>query len=369
MPATVRLSLLIVLVLTPAVHSEPPEAPTPIPLAPRSELPTRPEKPVESPPLAETPVEPPAPDATVDGEACKPFDWSKVPSNLRPLPRVGWFAILPDRPGYYSVADVFRGRFRDAPPKTPYAPLSASAGAFFDADYRYLDDPSYADSDWLDCLKRRHCGDEFMLSTGGEFRYRLMNETGSRLTAVQNDYHLIRTRVWGDVWYLDRLRYYVEFIDAHAFNESLPPLAIDNNNPDFLNMFVDVKVFDRLGAPAYVRIGRQELIYGSQRLISPLDWANTRRTFQGVKLLRSSDKWDFDLFWVKPVPVDAVRLDWWDYNRNFTGVWATYKPKKGTTRDFYVLNLHQTLPLVPAGGARAAGPLDLTTFGTRWAGD
>jgi hypothetical protein len=46
-----------------------------------------------------------------------------------------------------------------------------------------------------------------------------------------------------------------------------------------------VKVATFKEAPAYVRVGRQELLYGSQRLISTLDWANTRRTFQGENLL------------------------------------------------------------------------------------
>src|SRR5207253_4170036 len=114
------------------------------------------------------------------------------------------------------------------------------------------------------------------------------DEQHARLTAVNDDYHLIRTRVYGDVWYRDRLRLYVEFIEAHSFNNQLPPRVIDRNPADFLNLFADLKVLDRFGVPAYLRIGRQELLYGSQRLISPLDWANTRRTFQGAKLFWQS---------------------------------------------------------------------------------
>ena len=50
-----------------------------------------------------------------------------------------------------------------------------------------------------------------------------------------------------------------------------------------LNLFADIKLGQFLNGPAYLRVGRQELLYGSQRLISTLDWVNTRRTFQGIK--------------------------------------------------------------------------------------
>ena len=114
------------------------------------------------------------------------------------------------------------------------------------------------------------------------------------------------------------------------------------NKSDFLNLFVDAKIANLDGNPAYVRVGRQELLFGSQRLISPLDWANTRRTFQGVRAFRQTDKWDFDLFWVQPVIANANRLDSVDNNQNFVGAWATYRPKKGQTIDAYYLMLDNT---------------------------
>ncbi len=290
----------------------------------------------------------------------------KVPPT-RPVPRPGNFAIPPDHRGYYSVADVFRREFRDKPPRTPIPAFSLIPISFFDVDYRYRDDPANTDHDWLDFLKRIRLGDHWLFSTGGEFRYRLMDEAPARLTAVNDNYHLLRTRVYGDLWYRDRLRFYLEFHDNHSFGNDLPPRPIDINPTDFLNLFADIKVLERFGAPGYVRIGRQELLYGSQRLISTLDWATTRRTFQGVKAFWQREKWDLDLFWVKPVPADPNLLDWWDLDQNFFGLWATYKPKKGTVRDFYVLNLHQNRPV--ATGPQGTGGFYYTTYGTRWAGD
>lgn len=44
-----------------------------------------------------------------------------------------------------------------------------------------------------------------------------------------------------------------------------------------------------------------EMLFGAQRLISPLDWGNTRRTFDGVMGLWQSDLVDFAGFWTRPV--------------------------------------------------------------------
>src|SRR5262249_27170385 len=150
------------------------------------------------------------------------------------------------------LLDFMLRREREKPPKFPYPPISPFVGSFFDADYRYLDDPANTQHDWLDFLKRRHLGDEWLFTTGGEFRYRLMDEQSSRLTAVDNNYNLIRPRVYGDLSWGDRIRAYIEFISANAFHESLAPLPIDRNLADFLNLFVDVKLFQPFDTPMYV---------------------------------------------------------------------------------------------------------------------
>ena len=51
----------------------------------------------------------------------------------------------------------------------------------------------------------------------------------------------------------------------------------------------------------YARVGRQELNYGSQRLISTNDYANNRPRYDGVKLFYRSSDWDVDLFATRPV--------------------------------------------------------------------
>ena len=348
------------------IEPDPPVSATPTPIgqklpetAPGS--PTPPES--AQPPI---PVEEPVPAAPAGGDGYVPF-WTKVPP-VTPMPRPGTFVIPPGGPGYYSLLDVLRDKELQDRPKQPLMAVAACFFSFFDADFRYLDDPNNTQFDWLDPLKRIHPNDNWLLSLGGEFRYRYMDEINSRLSGKNNMYSLFRERAYADVWYRDRVRAYIEFIGAQADGFSLPPLAIDRNQADIQNLFVEVKVLEVAGEPVDVRVGRQELLYGSQRLISPLDWANTRRTFQGAKIFWHGCDWDIDGFWVKPVIVNPFFLDTWDVNQNFSGAWVTWKPKKGTTWDLYVLNLNNASPIF-VGSNGVKGGLDVTTLGTRTAGD
>ena len=96
----------------------------------------------------------------------------------------------------------------------------------------------------------------------------------------------------------ERTRVYVEgiYADVTDDDETFRPRPIDRNFGDFLNAFVDYEPDDGMT----IRVGRQELLYGAERLISPLDWANTRRTFEGVKLLMHEGDWNTDAFYTPP---------------------------------------------------------------------
>jgi hypothetical protein len=234
-------------------------------------------------------------------------------------------------------------------------------------DWRYLEKPDNQEHDLFDPLKRIHIGDHWLFTTGGDFRIRYMNEVGSRLTGTNNTYYLYRTRVYGDLWYEDRFRVYAEFLDAHSFRQDLAPLPIDIDRSDMLNLFIDFKIAELACAPIYVRAGRQELLYGSQRLISTLDWANTRRTFQGVKAFRHGDKLDVDAFAVQPVIPNPSHFDSADNNQVFAGLWGTYRPKDGRSIDLYYLMLDNTNN-TPTRLGIPAGPYNVHTIGARHAG-
>jgi hypothetical protein len=316
-----------------------------------------------------------APGTIVAGDpADGPKDvFSKVPPIPQVLPKPGVFFMPPQGPGYYSLWDLITDKYRDKRPPQSYSAISPDIYPFFNANFSYVDNPDAELQSPFDALKRMRLGDDcLMLSLGGEERFRQMNEVNGRLTGKNDNYQLLRSRVYADLWYQDKVRVYVEYIDAQIYNENLPPRPIDVNHSDLLNAFADVKLLDLDGSPVYIRGGRQELCFGSQRLISPLDWANTRRTFEGLQVFRYSADFDASAFWTQPVIIDPTRFDSVDDKQNFSGVWLTYRPTKGQALDVYYLDLdnnNRTAMGQFVGRKRVPGAFNTSTFGSRFAGN
>ena len=319
--------------------------------------------PAGSTPVAQTTSQAPTPTSS---DRSNRFDWSKVPPVTAPS-RPGMFSIAPSGPGYYSLWDHITGNKRENPPVSPYAPYALMTTPAFDIDFRYLEKPEH-EKDIFDPVKRIYLGDDFLLSFGGNFWYRYMRESDSRLTNTSDNYHMIRSRFHADFWYQDRIRLFAEFLDARTFGQALAPLVTDVNHTDMLNLFADIKIANVKDGPAYLRVGRQELLYGSQRLISTLDWVNARRTFQGVKGFWRTPAFDLDAFWVRPLVTERNNFDNWDEKREFFGLWGTYRPMKGHLADFYFLSLDDNRNLA-LGRAGVRGDSITHTLGSRVAGD
>lgn len=88
-----------------------------------------------------------------------------------------------------------------------------------------------------------------------------------------------------------------------------------------------------------LRGGRQEMLYGAERVVSPLDWANTRRTFDGFKLMYSDAAWAIDGFFLNPVVNDVKGFDERNNAIDFYGVYASRKGLDIGTVDTYFLSL------------------------------
>ncbi len=70
------------------------------------------------------------------------------------------------------------------------------------------------------------------------------------------------------------------------------------------------------------QIGRFEMKYGNQRMVSPLDWSNTGRAWDGLRLSRTGENYSVDLFTTQPVadqgaPAGAT-------NQEFHGLYFEY---------------------------------------------
>ena len=232
---------------------------------------------------------------------------------------------------------------------------------FYDNNFDYLCDDCWCGW-WLgDNLKRNCLGDWGVLDIGGQYRARLHNERNMRglgLTGNDDDFLLHRTRLFGNLEVGQRLRFYAEYIDAESNYENLPPRPIEVNRSDMQNLFVDGKLWEADRGDLWLRFGRQELLNGNQRLISPLDWANTRRTFEGIKAFWKGENWDLDAFWTNPVVVDPVHFDAPDQSQEFSGLYATWKGCANRTVDLYAIRYIET----------EGTTFRFNTFGARWLG-
>lgn len=284
------------------------------------------------------------------------------------FPRLGLYPIPPTGPGFYSGIDWLTGNYRSQPPPFPWGRISLKPYPFYDVDFRYLDDPTNQYHLWGDFLKRRRLGNCWLFSAGGEFRDRYLNEIDSRLTPTANTYEQFRTLAYASLYHRDDFGVFAQFLDAQHVGEELTPLRIDEDRSDIVDLFVDVKVLEYKDKPVYVRGGRQEFLLGSQRLVSNLEWANTLRTFQGVRAFRNGERWDLNAFWLQPIIPDPSNFDSPDSQLNFTGLWTTYRARPGSFFDLYALNLDNDR--ASARGANGVlGGSNVTTLGSRVIGD
>ncbi len=89
------------------------------------------------------------------------------------------------------------------------------------------------------------------------------------------------------------------------------------------------------------------MLYGVERYVSPLDWSNTRRTFDGFKGFYSGKTWDVDAWWTQPVPfgqhiaggLQDHNFDYSNDDQEFAGLYASYKAEGQRKADFYYLRL------------------------------
>ncbi len=237
---------------------------------------------------------------------------------------------------------------------------TAHKGVYYLNDFSYVIDPAYRGRQLGDGLKQNKLFRDGFYDIGGEYRMRQHHENNMRgaggVTGVDDDFLLRRTRLYGNFQFTKNFRFFGEMIDAQSDFENRPPRSIEINDVDMLNLFADLQMWSDGDRSVLFRAGRQELLLGAQRLISPLDWSNTRRTFDGYRVTAKSKILSMDGFYTNPVLVDRTRFDSPDLQQEFMGLYSSYTGFRDEVMDFYVLRYNN---------ASGANDFDFNTFGTR----
>jgi Alginate export len=240
----------------------------------------------------------------------------------------------------------------------------------YDDDFTYLHDRACRSNFW-DPLKYIPLATEkgWYLSLGGEIRERyerFHNPLWGQQPQSPGGYLLQRYLLFGDLHLGDNVRVFAELMsDWENYRVGGPRPQIDEDQLDFSQFFVDLTLHP-FGADSSLtfRVGRQWLIYGSQRLISNRYGPNNPLPFDGFRAILKVARWRVDAFAVKPVETNLGVFD--DQAHLPTTFWGIYAVRplslvKGANIDLYYLGIHNK----SATYAQETGTESRQTIGTR----
>jgi hypothetical protein len=177
-------------------------------------------------------------------------------------------------------------------------------------------------------------------------------------------YWLSRFRLNAIVTPSKSLSFQAQVQDARVAKKTVGPTGTPFKAPMDLRMaFADVGASS---GPVTIRAGRQELVYGEQRLVGHVSWLNAARTFDGVKATFRSKAFSADVFAASVVRILDGEFDKSGAGNRFAGVYGTSaKLIPQATIEPYVLFKRDVNLRAEAGGL---GTLTETTTGVRIAG-
>ena len=188
------------------------------------------------------------------------------------------------------------------------------------------------------------------------FRWEIRNNNfdfDDSVNALTDDnWFLQRARLGVKITLADWLRIYGQVQDSREINSDRPdyPNSLAAEGDDSLDLrqawveFGNPKEF-----PLTLKLGRQILSYGDERLIGAFDWNNIGRTFDAARLRWEEKTWSLDAFAgsvVVPERGSYNQSDFFNGNETdrqqiFSGLYfqTTAVPFQAT--DLYVLHLHE----------------------------
>jgi hypothetical protein len=235
-----------------------------------------------------------------------------------------------------AVSSV-RAQSDEAP--APVGPVRTYSLLRENEDWSFLKDPSLRQDFW-DPIKYIPLGEDgWYVTIGGEIREvfeRVGNDNWGK-QPYMNAFSLQRYMLHTD-WHLGK--YFRAFVQLksglEAFREG-GPRPIDEKKLDFEAAYLEVGDSHKKNW-IVLRVGRQELNYGSGRLVSIREGPNVRQSFDGVKIRSKAGVWNVDAWAVRP-DLDKTGLfdNVPDHQTAFWGFYATRPWRKGMSFDTYYL--------------------------------
>ncbi len=201
-------------------------------------------------------------------------------------------------------------------------------------DYRYLKDPGRR-TDFWDRLKYVPLDDAgaVYLSFGGETRQHyesIRNENWGATVKDNNGWYLQRYLFHADLHVGDRFRLFSQIQSGIETGRSAGPRGVDEDRLDINQLFLDFSPLSSKNKNLTIRIGRQEIIFGSRRFFNYRERPNLRLSHDAVKLMAKMGRVDLTAFAGRPVQISR---DYFDNNsgneHSFWGLYSVTNMMKG----------------------------------------
>jgi len=210
------------------------------------------------------------------------------------------------------------------------------------------------------------------LSISLELRYRFEYHNDFDFNSHVDDkdgFQLLRTRLNIDVTPVPPLRLFVQLQDSRIWDSEFTNNAPYEDALDLRQGFMEIR-----GLPVKeisLRVGRQELSYGDQRLIGGFNWSNVAQSFDAAKMTFAAELFSVDAFAARRVLIDDGNFNNWDDNDNLLGLYASFnntliEAGKHSAELYYLFR--NTRTPVRFGANMPTGKLNESTVGLRAAG-
>ncbi len=233
-------------------------------------------------------------------------------------------------------------------------------------DWRALCSPANR-RDGLDALKCVPLGADpnAYLTLGAVLRLKDEHFFNKTWNANNNGYLLDRELVDADV-HLDRLRAFVQLEHAGVTNGHAPIDPTWRDDFATTSAYLEYAIGGTTGSttpPLAIRVGRQLLAYGSERMIDDRSGLNAQAPFDGVRARIRTPGWRTDVFVVRPVTVGPFAFDdLADRGKALGGIYATRVAGAQTLELYGLVDQRQSQAY-----ARGAAPEVRDTLGVRYA--
>jgi len=215
----------------------------------------------------------------------------------------------------------------------------------YDDDFSHLKNERFKKG--FNQLKYISFGDKDYISFGGELREQFQVYNNINFGDVPPSYTDIspnqlwhRLMVHANIELGNHFRFFIQLNSTLRFLNDNPVVPeIDENQLSLHQAFAEIKL-----NPWKFILGRQELLYGNNRLITVREGPNTRQTFDGLVIKRSLKNGSIDFFAVSKVISKQYVFDDEHFNEGLIGIYGTqYFSNRKIGLDYFVVNFQSRL--------------------------